>query len=248
MKTRILYTKFYQDSYVRKLSPTDRFLFLYLITNSNIGLSDIYEADISLISFETGLTQSQIEKSMAKFQEDGKFIYYDGWIRVLNYEKYNQYKGEKNDKARNAELSMIPDRVSKYFDRVSIGYPEVGDTSINHKSEIINHKSKTINHKSEKKEKEKFEIEQVLNEWNFNMGTKYKSSKSFEDNFRYWRDEYTLEEILSAIKAIPNHKFWADKMKPDTLFRTKNKNGSCDYIADLLQESKLKINSKIGVV
>jgi len=241
MKTRIIYTKFYQDSYIRNLPPTERFLFLYLISNSHIGLSDSYECDTGLISFETGLSTSQIDKILEKFQKDGKFIYYEGWVKVLNCEKYNNYKGEKNEVARNVEISMIPDRVSKYFDTVSIGYTSFEDTSINHKSEIINHKP-------EIKNKEKGELREMVEVYNqiFNKNTS--STKGFESNYGYWRDVHGLEKIRIALENASKDKFWKDKMTLTILFRKKNPNGEAvDYIEDLSSRNPSSGGS-IGIV
>ena len=255
MKTRIIYTKFYQDSYVRNLPSTERFLFLYLISNSHIGLSDCYECDTGLMSFETGLNISQIQKILEKFQEGGKFIYYDGWVKILNCEKYNNYKGEKNEIAKNVEISMIPDRVSKYFDRVSIGYTHFEDTSINKKSEIINHKSEIKNKKTEIKEEalageivpiEEVELRDIVSFYNEVFNKNVRSIKGFEKNFYKWREFHTVEEIKNAIMKARKDKFWKDKMTLTILFRFKNTNGEeVDYIEDIGNRDS---NSSSGMI
>lgn len=144
MKTRLIYTKFWEDSYICSLSFKEKLAFLYLFTNSRVNLCGIYELPDKFIKVDLDFSQEDIDKMKKKFEEDGKFYFYQGYVKILNIEKYNQFSGEKNEIAKNKELSMIPDRVSKYFDRVSIGYLQVEDTSsILIRNQYINHNQNT---------------------------------------------------------------------------------------------------------
>ncbi len=145
MKTRILYTKFWQDPYILSLNPTERLMFVYLLTNQYRGLSDVYEVSDPVIQLETGLNSTQIKKIKKKFQEDRKFIFNRGYVRALNDDKYNNYQGGKNETAKQKELALIDNEI---LDTLSIPYAYQPHTSINHKSEIINHKSEINNNKS----------------------------------------------------------------------------------------------------
>lgn len=150
MKTRIIYTKFWNDTYVSNLKVDEKLMFAYLMTNEFVGLLSVYELQDRRITFDLGITQERLEEIKNKFEEDKKFYFKGGWIGVVNGEKYNQYKGEKNENAKKKEYELInKDIVSHFQNRVSIGYLVPPDTTINHKSEIINKKSKTKNHKSE---------------------------------------------------------------------------------------------------
>lgn len=141
MKTRIIYTKFWEDSYVGTLNPTEKLVFVYLLTNSRINLCGFYELPDRIISFETGIGSSDLEKMKQKFQADGKFSFHSGWVKVLNHEKYNQYKGEKNEIAKEKELSLIPQEIVEGIDTLSVPYRYPSDSTRNHKSEIRNQKS-----------------------------------------------------------------------------------------------------------
>lgn len=221
MKTRIIQTKFWKDNYILELSPTEKLLFNYLITNENIGLSNYYECPDRIIQFETALSSTQLETIKEKFSQDNKFYFHGGWVFIVNGEKYNNYTGSKNETARNRELSMIPDSVLNHFDTVSIGYLAIADSLINHKSKTINHKSKKEGEKKEKKiDKSSDEIDQVLTVWNETMGTSLTSSRSWQDNYQKWRQDFTLDKILEAIRNIPNHKWLNDKATPVIFFRT----------------------------
>lgn len=153
MKTRIVFTKIWKDTYFSNLTQIEQLTFLYLITNDSVGLTGIYELDDRSITSALKISQQQFIKIKEKFMTDKKISFYNGWIKVLNHDKYNNYSGSKNEIAVEREISLISKEVIENLDRVSIGYPLVadtlkGDTLNNHKSEIINHKSETRNQKS----------------------------------------------------------------------------------------------------
>jgi hypothetical protein len=152
MKTRIVFTKIWKDTYFSNLSQLEQLTFLYLITNDSVGLTGIYELDDRSITSALKITQQQFNKIKEKFMTDKKISFFNGWIKIHNHDKYNNYSGIKNEIAVNREISLISQEVIENLDRVSIGYPLLtdtlkGDTLNNHKSEIINHKSETINQK-----------------------------------------------------------------------------------------------------
>jgi len=90
-KTRIIDTNFYQDTYVGGLKPEYKFLFLYFLTNSRTNLCGIYEISLPLINIETGLDIKEINKMIERFAKDDKMYYFNGWIVIKNYTKYQFY-------------------------------------------------------------------------------------------------------------------------------------------------------------
>lgn len=120
MKTRIIYTKFWQDKYITSLKTEEKLLFAYLITNDKIGLSSIYECPIRNISFDTGLNIKLIERTLTRFEKDEKFARFGDWICILNSKKYNAnlYKGEKNEVAAKKELELLPADAMEYFTKI----------------------------------------------------------------------------------------------------------------------------------
>ena len=142
MRTRIIHTKFWTDNYISSLKHKEKLLFIYLITNDKVNLCGIYELPDKHLEAILDLTTKELKQMKQKLQKDRRFIFYEGWIRIINIEKYNQYIGEKNEVAKNRELSFVPKEILEYpMDRVSIGYPGLQDTPINKKSEIRNKKS-----------------------------------------------------------------------------------------------------------
>jgi hypothetical protein len=150
MKTRIVFTKIWKDSYFANLTQIEQLTFLFLITNDSVGLTGIYELDDRTICSSLKITQSQLNKIKEKFTLDKKFSFYNGWIKIINHDRYNNFSGIKNEVAVKREISLISEGILENLDRVSIGYPRVADTLNNHKSIINNQKSETNNQKTEK--------------------------------------------------------------------------------------------------
>ena len=82
-------------------------------------------------------------------------------------------------------------------------------------------------------QKKEGELEQYLKTFNEVYGTKYKSVVALKKNFELWRKEYSIEEVLRAVKRSKNV-FWAKQPTPELILRTRNKNGECDYIGEIL--------------
>lgn len=149
MKTRIIHTRIWTDSFFESLSPQEKLLFIFLITNENIGLTGAYECSDRAISFHTGLSQEQIVSCKKKLIE--KFGFVDGWVYIKNAGKYTNYAStDMMKRAYQREYQTLPNFVKKFVPNVNESvvpseYPQ-GTTppSINNKSEIINNKTKSI--------------------------------------------------------------------------------------------------------
>lgn len=146
MKTRIIHTRLWDDEFFTGLTLPQKALFIYLMTNSLIGLTGIYELSDRRIRFDTGIDQDELEKAKQLFENAGKVAFIDSWVYVVNSQKYGGYTSPKLNDPIKRELANIPVKILKAFNdyafnhSVSIQYPYTTDTPINHKSEIIDHK------------------------------------------------------------------------------------------------------------
>ena len=83
-KQRIVNTKFWDDSYIARLNPTEKLLFLYLITNPLTNIAGVYELPLRRVAFDTGITLEEVETILKRFEQDGKLVVADGWIGIAN--------------------------------------------------------------------------------------------------------------------------------------------------------------------
>jgi hypothetical protein len=110
------------------------------------------------------------------------------------------------------------------------------NTYINTDKEINKEKPQSL------KLKHKKEMEAGCKEWldyyNHRCGSVYKSIKPLLSNFSYWKEIYSMDELKIIIHLAQDDEWFKNKMTPMLLLRTKNKNGDCDYIGELLEKYK----------
>jgi len=147
MKTRIIHTKIWQDSFFVELNPVEKLLFIYYLTNENVNIIHLYECSIRKTIFDTGVTQEELTNAKNKFQANKKFYYHNDFIYITNASRYEEYKGTLNETAKSKIFSQLGKEVLDWYYSISdtpIYTPFKG--SINKKPEIINDKPEIRNH------------------------------------------------------------------------------------------------------
>ena len=209
MKTRILHTKIWNDSFYMDLTPTEKLIFMYYITNDQVNIIHLYECSDKRVAFETGATIPQIQQAKDKFHNAGKILSYRGYIYLYNASKYEQYSGELNEKAKRQLISQLDDKVRDWYNNIATnGIPLLEEFNtpidtpfkgtINHKSEIINHKSENI--------LGDFEI--FLQTFNELFSTSYKPTKTRRDKFKLRSETFSALDMLKALQNMARQPFY----------------------------------------
>ena len=139
-KNRMVNTRFWDDSYVARMGPNEKLVFLYLLTNPLTTIAGVYELSARRASFDTGLSQKEIGKVLEKLDKDGKIIRIGDWIGIVNFIRY-QSLNPKVRKGIQVELEKAP---KELIDRLGIN-PErfaIGLDSLSHSNPNINLNSK----------------------------------------------------------------------------------------------------------
>ncbi len=84
-KNRYVNTRFWDDTYVTRLSPSEKLLFLYLLTNPLTTPGGVYELTLRRAAMDTGLPQKEIAAAFDQFEKDGKIVQHNGWIGIVNF-------------------------------------------------------------------------------------------------------------------------------------------------------------------
>lgn len=79
---RSVNTRFWTDPFIEECTPSEKLLFLYLLTNPLTNLLGIYEVTLKRISYDTGLNSDAVRKGFEKFSEGGK-AFFDGQFVIL---------------------------------------------------------------------------------------------------------------------------------------------------------------------
>lgn len=234
MKTRIIQTKIWQDSFIYGLSTESKLLFIYLITNERLELTGAYEIRIPIIYAETGLSIPQIKKSLVEIES--KILYVDNYIIIKNHKKYQDFsKGsEKQQMGFSKELERLPVKIKNLvnnseFKLVSNQLETSHELVINNKELIIKQKTENINNK----------YDVFIEKFNSLRNTNYKISNELKKNYDYWNKTFTDEQILQAVENIPNHQWLKTIEYTPTIFLRTNK----DWIDQCLNIKKKPIPS-----
>ena len=126
-KQRIVNTKFWDDSYIAGLTPTEKLLFLYLITNPLTNISGVYELPLKRAAFDVGLSVDEVEMAFGKFETDGKVARFNGWVGVANFIKHQTL----NPKIKIGILQELKRAPKEVVDRLSIDYQSLSHSNSN---------------------------------------------------------------------------------------------------------------------
>jgi hypothetical protein len=135
-KQRIVNTKFWDDSYIAQLSPTEKLLFLYLLTNPLTNISGVYELPVKRVAFDTGISVGEVEETWKRLQDDGKLVAARGWVGIVNFIKHQNL----NPKIKQGIVSELGRAPKEITDRLSIDYQRlsIASESLSHPNSNLN--------------------------------------------------------------------------------------------------------------
>jgi len=125
-KQRYINTRFWDDGYVATLDPIEKLLFIYCLTNPLTEISGAYELPLRRIAFDTGIDKDMILKVFARFAENDKIHYRDGWIFLPNFIKH-QSDSPTVVKGIETSLKSVPDWI---LDMVCIRYQDLSHLNL----------------------------------------------------------------------------------------------------------------------
>jgi hypothetical protein len=160
---RSVNTRFWEDPWVEDLDPSEKLLFLYLLTNKYANLAGIYEITVKRISFETGLNQETIRKGLERFAKDNKaYFVEDNYMFLPNWLK-NQNLNSNMKKGVLTIFAQLPKSVlirilGNHYQTVLKDYQTLLNTLLKYKIEVeVEEEYKNIFVPSRDSESDKFD-------------------------------------------------------------------------------------------
>ena len=131
-KQRIINTKFWDDSYIAGLSPLEKLVFLYLLTNPLTNISGVYELPLKRAAFDVGISSEEIATIFRRFETDAKIARHGSWIGVTNFVKHQTL----NPKIKVGILQELKRAPKEIVDRLSIDYQSLSHSNSNPNSNL----------------------------------------------------------------------------------------------------------------
>lgn len=224
MQTRILYTKIWEDDFFCELTPSEKVVFIYYITNNAVNILHCYECPNRKVAFETGVSLDTIEKAKAKFTASGKMSFFSNYVYLANASKYETFTGEKNESAKAKIKSRMSHDVLDWYEAIldrgidrGIYTPSIGARS--QKSEIRSKKSEIRNQKGG-------DIENFLEVFNKVFNSQYRETVMRKKQLDSRLKTFTLDEIIQGVVEMSKNKFYTGendrkwKADPDFFLRS----------------------------
>ena len=214
MKQRYINTKFWNDNWIRRINPLDRYLFLYLLTNEHTNISGIYELPIETIAYESGIDERDLQKSMLPRLEP-KIYYIDGWVYIVNFQKHQSSTSETVKRGIEIEMENVPESIKNRIKEIPYGYPM--DTPpkgiiYSNSNSNLNSNSNSNNNRVGKNDTDD-NINLIFSYWNEKEIIHHtKLSEKTKKKIQSTLKDFSLEEIKTAIDnyaiVINGENYW----------------------------------------
>jgi hypothetical protein len=114
-KKRYVNTVFWDDAYITNLDPSEKLIFIYLLTNPCTNIAGVYQIPLKRIALDTGIDRDMCSKIIDRFQSDGKILYIDGWIAIKNFIKHQNFNSPMVKSGIERELTDSPDSLKTFI-------------------------------------------------------------------------------------------------------------------------------------
>ncbi|MFA6897214.1 MAG: hypothetical protein WCQ96_02935 [Patescibacteria group bacterium] len=199
---RMINTKIWLDSYIRKLDKQEDRLFVYFLTNEHANILGIYELPIDVIMSETRNKKTMVENALKKFENDEKIYYRNGYIFIKNFLKYQSTGSPMVKKGVLKRVDELPENIKteielilgkkiKKWIQYTYNIYTVGDTRYS------KGKLKEVKEKLKVSDKEKERIFSLLDFFKSSFRGKFKTDPALDE------DE-AIEIIESKVALFEN--------------------------------------------
>jgi hypothetical protein len=126
---RYISTSFWTDKWVRSIDPSERYLYMYLLTNPQTNIAGVYDITYDRIAFDTGYDERTLRPMFARFAKAGKVYFLDEeWIVIPSWPKHQRItERDNNRKGIDRILWAIPVVIFAQLEDVGYQYQYLRD-------------------------------------------------------------------------------------------------------------------------
>lgn len=124
---RYIATSFWDDEWVQTLDPSEKLLYLYLMTNPLTNIAGIYKITEKRMSFDTGFSTDALRGIFDKFESAGKVYRMGEYVVLPSWPKHQNWENKDNIKAGIVKvINSLNDKELVFISRVGYKFP-IGD-------------------------------------------------------------------------------------------------------------------------
>ena len=115
---RYIDTSFWDDTWIQELDPSEKLLYIYLLTNPLTNIAGILELTTKRICFDTGFNSDTVGHILKKFEDAKKVYRYENFIIIRNFPKHQHLENDKILKGVVSILSKLPQEFLNYLEEI----------------------------------------------------------------------------------------------------------------------------------
>ena len=113
---RYISTSFWDDDWIQSLDPSEKLLYLYLMTNPLTNIAGVYKIANRRISFDTGFNTDTVKMILDKFEKAGKVYRMDEYVVIPSWPKHQKW--EKAPKIKQGIIISLMEIGEEYLKRL----------------------------------------------------------------------------------------------------------------------------------
>lgn len=208
MRTTLINTTFWREGDVDYLHLDSKLLYLFMLTNPDKGLANIYHFKPKVISAYCGLSVDQISVAINQLKELGYVDVFEGFYILLKGHEMPK-KGRFTKQTIEKDKELVPEKVLEHFNLLEIDNssgvaPEHNNNNKDNTNTINNTKEITTN-------KSNIDINEMFEAWNEIVGYEISANKQKNryacSNLlkKYGKDKLT--QLLNGVLLAQSDKF-----------------------------------------
>lgn len=100
-RKRYIDTSFWDDTWIQELDPSEKFLYIYLLTNPLTNVAGISELTVKRICFDTGFNADTVKNILHKYEVADKVYTWGDYIILKNAPKHQLIVKDNEDDTNN---------------------------------------------------------------------------------------------------------------------------------------------------
>ena len=129
---RYIDVSFYDDSWVQELDPSEKFMYMYLLTNPLTNIAGVYKITSKRMSFDTGFNIETVNHILDKFMKSEKVFRKDDYLILKNWCKHQKVESSQSKQSNvkigiDRILNELPDEVLLLLKDIGYTYKYLDD-------------------------------------------------------------------------------------------------------------------------